>query len=348
MAERVHLEAGAARAMEAVGAVLGPVYLVGGSVRDALLGRSCADLDVATPLAPDEIEARIRAAGRRPHLLGKRFGTIGMSVDGQRVEISTFRTSAYPAQARGPHVDFVDALSEDLAHRDFTINAMAIDAGELVDPHGGRADLDAHVLRAVGDPRARFDEDPLRMVRAARFVAELGLVVDPDTRAAIVRLAPRILDAARERWTLELDRLLLAPHLADGLRLLADTGLLRWMLPDLALQVGYEQGSPWHDRTLFEHTIGVVEGAEGDLNVRWAALLHDVGKPFTRVEKPGRATYVGHEIVGAELAERTALYLRWSADRRERVRRLVRGHMHADSPLRAADDSAKAPRAAAD
>ena len=332
----------ARRVLDAVSAVVSPVYLVGGSVRDALLGRESQDFDFTTPLDPDRIETLVRAAGRRPYLMGKKFGTVAFKVDGHTVEVTSFRTETYAEHTRKPDVTFVAELEEDLSRRDFTINAMALAESGLIDRFGGRADLDARVIRAVGNARERFREDPLRMLRAARFAAQLQFAVDAETVAAMRRLAHRILYVARERWVAELDKLLVAPGATEGLRLLAETDLLRYLLPEVALQVGYEQNSPYHDRTLFEHTLGVVAAVEPEVTVRWAALLHDIGKPFMRAEKPDRSTYAKHDLLGAELVERTALYLKWGNRRREEVSRLVLEHMLEDSPLKPADDAAKA------
>jgi putative nucleotidyltransferase with HDIG domain len=329
------------RLYDDVAAIVDPVYLVGGSVRDLLMGRACDDFDFATPLAPDEVEARVRAAGRRPFLVGKRFGTVGFKVDERTVEVTTFRAETYSPHSRRPRVEYLSDLGEDLARRDFTVNAIALRRGELLDPLGGRGDIEQRVVRAVGDAGARFKEDPLRMLRAARFASQLGFEVEDATAAAIRRSAHRILSVAHERWMLELDKLLLGDAVGAGLRLLADTGLLRYLLPEIHLQVGYDQNSPWHDRPLFEHTIGVVEATPADVALRWAALLHDAGKPYARVEKPGRSTYAHHEQLSAEIVERTALYLKWSAARRDEVGDLVRRHMESGSPLRAADDAAK-------
>jgi poly(A) polymerase len=331
----------AADVVEAVSRVLSPVYLVGGSVRDALLGRESADFDFTTPLLPDDIETAVRRAGRRPYLVGKRFGTVAFKIDRHTIEVTTFRAERYVDQTRKPEVTFVPELEQDLSRRDFTVNAMAYADGALLDPFGGRDDLAAGLIRAVGAPKERFAEDPLRLLRAARFVAELEFALDPATHDAVGRLAHRILFVARERWMTELDKLLVAPGAIPGLRLLAETGLLRYLLPEVALQVGYDQNSPYHARTLFEHTLGVVEATPPDITLRWAALLHDVGKPYMRAGKPNRSTYVRHEMVGAEIVERLALYLKWGNRRREDVTRLVLEHMRAESPLREADDSAK-------
>jgi len=333
-----------ARLLEALAEIVEPAYLVGGSVRDLLMGRACADYDFATPLHPDDVEARVRAAGRRPYLVGKRFGTVAFKLEGHTVEVTTFRSETYAEGSRRPKVEYLADLQDDLARRDFTINAIAMHGEEIIDPFGGRADIEARVVRAVGTAKERFREDPLRMLRAARFASQLDFSVEAATVAAIEHGAGRILTVARERWMAELDRLLVGPGAVPALRLLADTGLLRYLLPELQLQVGYDQDTRWHDRTLWEHTLGVVAGVPQDVTLRWAALMHDVGKPYARVEKPGRATYVGHERIGAEIVERTALYLRWPNARREDVMDLVLHHLGDASPLKAADDGAKPER----
>ena len=328
----------------AVESVISPVFLVGGSVRDELMGRDCDDYDFATPLDPDRIEQLVRAAGRRPYLVGKKFGTVGFKIEGCKVEVTTFRAESYVDDTRRPQVEFLTDLSDDLSRRDFTINAMAMDDKMVIDPFGGRADIEARIVRAVGNPRERFKEDPLRMLRAARFASQLGFTVEPATVEAMQRYAHRILNVARERWVAELDKLLVGDDAAPALELLARAHLLRFMLPELSLQIGYDQNSVYHDRTLFEHTVAVVAATPPDVTLRWAALLHDIAKPYVRAEKPDRSTYVKHDLLGAEMVERTALYLKWSKARSEAVRELVRDHMLATSPLKTADDSAKAPR----
>ena len=325
--------------LEAVSAIIEPVYLVGGSVRDALMGRDSADFDFATPLDPDSVEAAIRAAGRHPYLVGKKFGTVGVRVEGHLAEITTFRAESYSEGSRKPSVEFLAELVDDLSRRDFTINAMALSGDELVDPFGGRADLEDGVVRAVGDAEQRFAEDPLRMLRAARFVAQLGFAIDPATAAAMTALAPRILPVARERWMLELDKLLVGRDADEGLCLLARTGLLRYLLPELQLQVGFDPSAGGRD--LFAHTLAVVSAVPPDATLRWAALLHDVGKPYARVEVGGAPVYPEHAAIGAVIAERLALQLKWSNKRGADVVRLVAEHMEADSPLRAADDAAR-------
>lgn len=314
-------------AWTAASAVVPDVWLVGGSVRDELMGRPCEDFDFVTPLSADDVEAAIRAAGRKPYTLGKRFGTVGMMADGRKLEITTLRGAT---------------LDEDLGQRDFTINAMAWRPGLLEDPFDGRSDLEAGVLRAPGSARRRIRDDILRILRAARFESELGFSADEELREAMARYAHRLPGVAKERCALELDRMLAGTYPTRGVRLLAETGALVWVLPELALQVGYDQNSPYHDRDLFEHTLAVVEGVDpGDLELRWAALLHDVGKPYVRIEKTGRSTYVHHESLGAEIVDRVAASLKWSRARHARVRELVAEHMVPGSSLRTADDSAK-------
>jgi poly(A) polymerase len=308
------------------------------------MGRAAHDYDFATPLHPDEVEARVRAAGRRPYLVGKKFGTVAFKLEGHMVEVTTFRAETYEPGSRRPNVSYLADLGDDLARRDFTINAIAMHGDSVIDPHDGRLDIEAGVIRAVGVPKERFREDPLRMLRAARFASQLEFVVEPETAAAIGHGATGILTVARERWVAELDRLLVGPGAIEALRLLADTGLLRYLLPELQLQIGYDQDTRWHDRTLWEHTLGVVGGMPQDVTLRWAALMHDVGKPYARHQRPERATYVAHERIGAEIVERTALYLKWPVVRREEVRGLVLHHLEPGSPLKAADDATKAPK----
>ena len=331
----------ARKAYEAVSQVVSPVYLVGGSVRDALMARSSEDFDFTTPLSPDDVEGMIRASGRRAYLVGKRFGTVAFKLRDSTIEITTFRRESYGEGSRRPSVEFVSELETDLSRRDFTINAIALAGDQFIDPFDGRTDLDAGIVRAVGAPAERFAEDPLRMLRAARFASQLAFTVDAATCDAISDSASRILSVARERWMAELDKLLVGPAASDALRFLAETGLMRYLLPEVQIQVGYDQNSPHHALELFEHTLAVVAAVEPEVKMRWAALLHDVGKPAARFEKPDRSTYYGHELIGAELVERIALYLKWSTRRREDVTALVRDHARTDSPLAQADRAGK-------
>jgi len=312
--------------VESVTRIIDPVYLVGGSVRDALMGGASTDFDFATPHDPDFIEAAVRAAGRRPYLMGKRFGTVAFKLDESTIEITTFRSESYRADSRSPSVEFLQDLGQDLGRRDFTINAMAMHGDELIDLCGGRDDLEARLVRAVGDPAERFLEDPLRMLRAARFVSQLDFAVDEATDRAIAAHAHRILSAARERWMLELDRLLVGPGVGNALYLLANTGLMRYLLPEVGLQCGLGEEPQHASPTLFDRTVEAVASAANEPTARWAALLHDAAIPFIATGTDSAAAEVverDRSLLGAELVERTALYLKWSNQRREDVMCLV-------------------------
>lgn len=321
------------------------VYLVGGCVRDLLLGKEPHDYDFTTPLLPPDIESAIRASGRKPHTSGKRFGTIGCTIDGHHVEITTFRTEMYDGRSRKPKVEFVQDITADLARRDFTINAMAIrtDQQHLIDPFAGEADLHSNIIRAVNSPGERFNEDPLRMLRAARFASTYTFAIEPETLRGMHSHAKEILRISKERWVRELDLLLLSPAPSVGLSILANTHLLHYMLPELAIQVGYNQDSPYHELDLWQHTLKTVDSVPPDIETRWAALLHDVGKPFTAIKNDrGYHNYPDHEFVGAELVWKIGKYLRWGNDRIDAIFELVRKHLNDDdSPIAKADSGAR-------
>lgn len=316
-------------------------YLVGGSVRDLLLGLAPKDWDYTTPLLPDEIEERVRNAGKRAYVTGKRFGTIGFKLDDKFIEVTTFRSEKY-GKTRKPEVQFVGSINEDLSRRDFTINAIAQRDARLIDPFGGQSDIKAKVIRAVGKPSERFNEDPLRMLRAVRFVSQLGFSIEPETHKAIVKNAHKILSVSKERWAQELDKLLLGDNVVIGLYALYTTDLIKFVLPELRIQSGYDQNSDWHEYSLVEHTIRTVKDTPAKINLRWAALLHDLGKPFVRTDnKRGRSNYVFHELVGAEMIYGIGKRLKWSNERTQEVSDLVRHHLKDESPLREADNASK-------
>lgn len=331
------------RTFEEVAKIISPVYLVGGSVRDQLLGIEPKDYDFTTPLPPDEIEARVRRAGKRAYVAGRRFGTIGFKLGETSVEVTTFRSESYMPGSRKPRVEFVDDITYDLSRRDFTINAMALRRdGSLIDPFGGKQDLQRKVLRTVGKPQDRFKEDPLRMLRAARFVSQLGFTVDTATELRVLKHADKILDVSRERWVQELDRLLEGEHVAEGLEFLARTRLIVFMIPELSIQVGYDQDSPYHELDLWHHSVKTVELTPRHVVQRWGALLHDIGKPYVRVKnRRGYSNYMLHEVVGAELVKKIGRYLGWSNERTHDVTEIVREHLHNHSPIGIADDAAR-------
>lgn len=317
------------------------VYLVGGSVRDILLNKTPNDYDFTTSLSPDEIEAKIREAGKRPYLVGKRFGTIGVKIDGQLVEITTFRNESYTKGNRKPEVEFVTSLSDDLSRRDFTINALAYREGKIIDPFKGQKDLDDELIRAVRNPTIRFKEDPLRMLRACRFVSQLNFSIEAHTFKSMTKNAHKILDVSKERWMLELDKLLLGDNVYYGLMFLWGSGLMKFMIPELHLQFGFNQRTKHHEFLLHEHTALVVQNCPKDINLRWAALLHDIAKPFIFQDKGDRNIYPMHEMVGAEFVEKIASYLKWSNERRKTVKELVLNHLSDESPLRQYDNVSK-------
>ena len=310
-------------------------YVVGGSVRDALLGRPAEDWDLASDARPDRLLAIFPGA-----VYENRFGTVAVREGGAEHEVTTFRTDHEYADFRRPHhVEFGDDVRLDLARRDFTVNAIAWGAeadaeadGDptpaIVDPFDGVADAKARVLRAVGEPAVRFREDALRMMRAVRLATVLGFTIDPPTLAAIRAHAPLVAHVSGERVAAELGKLLGTERASAGLRLLAEAGLLGVLLPDLAQQRGVEQNKiPGED--LWDHTLRAVDATPANRPVvRLAALLHDLGKPATLDDGPFR----GHEVVGAELAERLLDRLHLPRAVTERVAHLVRNHMFTYEP----------------
>lgn len=327
--------------IHAVQSILGkPVYLTGGAVRDIIMDRPPKDYDLTTIMLPEEVEYAAKNAGRRVYTVGKAFGTVGfkVEVDGtyEYVEVTTFRKDG---SGRKPDVAFVNDITADLSRRDFTMNAIAMRGdGTLIDPFGGREDIENDIIRAVGNPTQRFKEDPLRILRAARFVGQLGMFIEPATFKSMKAHAHRILEVSKERWMQELDKLLVGPWAPEGVDVLWQTGLMAYMLPELAPQKDFEQKSPYHQLPLHEHTISVVGNVQYDVTLKWAALLHDVGKPAAQTfKRDGQANYIKHDLIGAEMVESIALRLKWSNERRKAVKSLVLHHMDEDSPLREAD-----------
>src|SRR5262245_53696860 len=317
--------------------------LVGGIVRDALMGRELpGDLDFATDAVPEQTQVIGEAAGASSvYLVGAKFGTVGLVFaddEGAPItaEITTYRSEHYPDETRHPEVAFGDRLEDDLSRRDFTVNAIAADAatGVLIDPFDGQSDLARAILRAVGDPGTRFQEDPLRLLRAARFVAQLGFFVEPETAAAMTRQAPSLTRISKERIYAELTRLLTGDWAPQGLETLQETGLIPIAMPELApLAADTEsrregRGTLRREKDLWEHTKRVVDRSPARPIVRWAALLHDAAKPLTRsVDATGEVHFFGHEREGAALAKR--LLGRLKADRATQVAvaRLVELHL---------------------
>jgi poly(A) polymerase len=311
------------------------LHLVGGPVRDALLGRLGNDLDFCTDAHPDQTLKVLQGWAETTWETGREFGTIGAVRHGLRLEITTFRAEVYDGVSRNPAVRYGTTLTEDLRRRDFAINAMAISLPQhrFTDPYGGLADLAARVLRTPGTPQESFGDDPLRMLRAARFVSQLGFTVDPAARAAIVAMAGDLQRITAERTRDEFVKLLCGADPVSGLRLLVDTGLAEQFLPELpALRLEIDEHAQHKD--VYEHTLTVVRNAisyepgEPDFILRMAALMHDVGKPATKAVGPqGRVSFHHHEIVGARLTRQRMKAMRFPKDVTSAVATLVALHL---------------------
>ena len=300
-------------------------YAVGGCVRDALLGRTPHDFDLCTDARPEQTRAVF--SGRPLVLAGEKHGTVGVVTPEGVVEITTFRQEGgYGDNRRPDWVDFITDLREDLARRDFTVNAMAYSpARGLADPFGGRQDLERKILRAVGDPDTRFREDSLRILRGVRFCAAYGLTPDPETEAAMLRQSHLMEHLARERVFEELNRLL--PNITAP-QLLRFAPVLAAVIPELGPMIGFDQHSPHHAYDLYTHVAHVVEAVPGEPVLRWAALLHDIGKvpTFTRDEN-GRGHFYGHAQAGEDMAEAVLRRLKAPTALREQVKQLIGLHM---------------------
>ena len=315
------------------------LYLVGGSVRAAITAAKSpegsdaaahrvSDFDLTTDARPDEIEAVVRPWATSVWTTGKRFGTVGAARDGRVYEITTHRAEAYMPESRKPEVTFGDSLEVDLSRRDFTVNAMALSLPdlELVDPYGGLADLAAARLRTPLDPEVSFGDDPLRMLRAARFVAGLQLVPEEAVVDAVRHMHERLSIVSPERIRDELDKLLVVERPSPGLWFVVDTGLAEHFLPELPA-MALEQDPVHRHKDVLAHTLAVVDKTSPDRLLRLAALLHDIGKPRTRAFGQGGVTFHHHEVVGARMARDRLEALRYSNDDTDVVVRLVELHL---------------------
>ena len=311
------------------------LYLVGGTVRDTLLARTDQpDLDFATSARPEETEKLLKGWAEAVWLTGAAFGTVsGQKTDGHgvwKLEITTFRSDVYQPGSRHPEVTYGESIEQDLSRRDFTVNAMAVRVPDLafVDPFGGLKDLQDKTLRTPVTPEQSFADDPLRMVRLARFAAVLGAAPHPAAQAAATAMAGQLDSISRERIRDELDKLLTARFASVGLDLLVETGLAERFLPELpALRL--ERDPLHHHKDVYLHTLAVVENCpREDLVLRLAALLHDIGKPATREFHPdGKVSFHHHEVVGARMAERRLKELKYPKEIVEQVRELVFLHL---------------------
>jgi poly(A) polymerase len=315
------------------------LHLVGGSVRDLVLGATSPDLDFTTDAHPEQVLSITERWAQGVWDLGIAFGTVGLVKDGQRLEVTTFRDEVYRDSSRNPTVSYGTSLTEDLQRRDFSVNSMAVSVPDHVftDPYGGLVDLAAGVLRTPGTAESSFTDDPLRMMRAVRFAAQLGFAVHPDVRRAMTQLADRLDIVSPERVRDELIRTVLTPDPLPGLELFVDTGLADHVLPELSRM--QKDNDPLHrHKDVWTHSLAVLRNtidnehrlpAGGpDLTVRLAALLHDIGKPDTkRIEEAGGVSFHHHEVVGAKLTRRRMLALKFPKDLSKEVEQLVRLHL---------------------
>ncbi|HEX9033370.1 MAG TPA: CCA tRNA nucleotidyltransferase [Streptosporangiaceae bacterium] len=315
--------------------------LVGGPVRDVFLGRPHSDLDLTTDAPPERVLEITRDWADTTWPVGIAFGTIGMRKGSTHLEITTYRSEQYVRHSRKPDVRYGTSLEDDLARRDFTVNAMAVrlPQNELVDLFGGMADLTDKVLRTPGRPEDSFSDDPLRMLRAARFVAELGLTPTPELRAAMTELAPRLEIVSAERMAVELEKLLRASRAggpSDGIDLLVDTGVADHFLPEVPM-LRLEADEHYRHKDVYRHSLTVLDqaislegryGLERDVRLRLAALLHDIGKPKTRSLLPGgKVAFHHHDVVGAKLATKRLKALRVPGDVTADVAKLIGLHL---------------------
>ncbi|MGW9630570.1 CCA tRNA nucleotidyltransferase [Agromyces sp. NPDC055520] len=326
-----------AAAFEAAGHELA---LVGGPVRDAFLGRSGNDLDFTTDATPEQILAIVKPIAEAHWDIGRAFGTIGAKIAGETVEITTYRADAYDGASRKPEVVFGSSLEDDLTRRDFTVNALALRLPklELVDPSGGIEDLMAQILRTPAAPEQSFGDDPLRMLRAARFSSQLGFEIEAATAQAMTDLAAEIDRISAERVRDELTKLLLSEAPRRGIRLLVESGLAERVLPELPA-LSLERDEHHRHKDVYEHSLTVLDQAieyehergvldSPDLVVRLAALLHDIGKPATRkFEAGGAVSFHHHDVVGAKLARKRLRALRFDNDTIAAVSRLIELHL---------------------
>jgi len=309
------------------------LYLVGGSVRDALLGRDGDDLDFTTDARPDDIERIGTRWAHSTYLAGRAFGTIGFVRRHHMFEITTFRSEVYRDDSRKPVVTFSEDIVEDLSRRDFTVNAMAIkvpasreDQPEMIDPHGGLKDLGSRELRTPMDPTVSFGDDPLRMLRLFRFVSTLGFTASEEALRAVVRLKERLQIVSVERIRNEFDKLMVGEDVVVALGALVDSGLANEFIPELpALAV--EQDPIHKHKDVLAHTIAVVDNVNPRLRLRLAALFHDIGKPATREFNKGGVSFHHHEVVGARMTRSRMNDLRYPKDMIKETSQLVFLHM---------------------
>lgn len=312
-----------------------PLYLVGGSVRDLMMGRPIHDQDLCTSANPQQVQQLVGRWADDTWPLGEKFGTIACRHNGMDFEITTFRSETYDPGSRKPTVSFSTSVEEDLQRRDFTVNAMAINLfdGTLLDPFDGQVDIKRGLLRCPDDPVTCMEQDPLRMMRACRFRSQLDFELDQSLLAAMTAMNDRLKVVSAERIRDELSKMLLTDKPDLGIKIMLDTGLLVRVLPELQSCVGQQQDTIWHTNDVFEHTLDVLRQTEPELDLRLAAILHDVGKPICAQPSANGPVFYGHQDISAELASIALRRLKFPNDMVQKVSHLVHMHMRATEPV---------------
>lgn len=308
------------------------IFLVGGAVRDFVFLKisleDSGDLDFATNAKPNEIKRILLNAGLEIFDIGEKFGTIGTG----NVQITTYRTEKYNDETRFPETTFVNSLTEDLLRRDFSINSMVLTKdGKLLDPYGGERDWKNNRLRTTSCAEKIFNDDPLRMLRAARFYSVFGLVPDKEIFNTIFRNFDLLKKISHERWLMEMDRLLVGKYIIKSLKFMSITGILYVIAPELLKLQQVQQSFP-HTKNVWEHTLSVVEKIKPEPDLRWAALFHDIGKPDTAgTDETGTVHFLEHEHIGRKIWDCVADRFKMSNDRREKIGSLIENHMRLNS-----------------
>lgn len=305
------------------------IYLVGGYVRDSLLGLDSDDLDFTTPLLPDEIIEVLEENKLKYWETGKAFGTITTQIDKLKIEITTYRVDeAYMKDNRHPRVKFGMRLKDDLKRRDFTINALAMDrTGFIIDFYNGVVDLHNRFLRTPLDPNKTFSDDPLRMIRAIRFVSKFGMSIEAETLLGILANSYRVLFISAERIKIEMDKLLIGEYITEALDLLVKTRIINYYLPEITNLINIIQHKEYHHKDVWEHTKSVIKDTPKNIILRWTALLHDIAKPYTKEIIEGSIHFYQHEELGAKLSEYILRRLKFSNEEIRQITTLIKNHM---------------------
>ncbi|MFT9496215.1 CCA tRNA nucleotidyltransferase [Anaerosolibacter sp.] len=305
-------------------------YLVGGCVRDSLLGKAPMDWDACTSAKPERVIATLEDNGYRVVPTGLQHGTVTVIVQGESYEITTFRVDGdYEDHRRPTQVVYTTDIVQDLGRRDFTMNAMAYNHQRgLIDPYGGRIDLHHKIIKCVGSPGTRFQEDALRMLRAIRFCAQLNFALEKETSEEILKNGKLLEKISQERIRDELNKILLTSTPSKGICHLIEKGLMTYIIPELLVCIGFEQHNPHHDKDVFRHILEVLDHTERDLYLRLAALLHDIGKPQTfTLDEKGVGHFYGHQLKGMEMTSHILKRLKYDNKAIDIVQMLVREHM---------------------